>query len=201
MKFLLCFLITLTACTVPRLNSDSERAVFGDVISEDDFFRILKNNTRSVKAYNGLDNVFQFKATVMTKEVLEAQARRNSFYYQWSPEYLRQVLDEEITKSAKSTRVFVSFFTPDVKHNDLNRAKSMWEMYLSFSGARFSGKATKLTDPTAKIQAIFPSHDGWSIPYVVEFSSSTSQVSEVPTDFVITGSLGSGKVTFNTSAD
>jgi len=173
---LMTLMILISACSTPRIESRAEKQVFGSTMSDDEYRDILEKNTKVARGYSGLHNVFNFRVVMMTDEVIRAVARRKALYYQWSEEQLRTYLEDELQKTASHTRFFLSFYTPTRQHDDLNSSSSMWRIYLSTKGLRYTGKATKTGGPVAQIASIFPFHDQWSSAYDVEFLVSSSEV-------------------------
>jgi hypothetical protein len=189
--------MVLASCSTPRLENVAEKEVFGSSMSDSEYTDILEKYTKEARGYSGLHNVFHFKVIHLTDEVIRAVARRKALYYQWTERQLREYLESEIQSTASRTKLFLSFYTPNRKHDDLNASNSMWKLYLKNENRRLTGKARKLADPVAKIAAIFPFHDNWSSPYEVEFPVSSSEINLGDAMFTVTGSLGAAEVSLN----
>ena len=185
-----------TGCSTPRLQSPAELAVFGDHMTESEYKKLLQRHTKKARGYSGLHNVFHFEAIMMTEEIIGAVARRKALFYQWTEDELRDHLESELQSTSSKTKVFISFYTPERSHDDLNSANSMWRLYLQAGNRRYSGNARKLADPVAQISSIYPFHDMWSSAYEVDFLIPSSQLNLGEVKFTVTGALGAAQVAF-----
>ncbi len=195
MKYLyfLILIITLNSCSTPRLVLSGEDELFESHFSQEAYEEQLEDKVRHFRGYEGFDNIFQFHVVLVDSKLMEAQSRRNSDFYQWSTGQLRESLQKNAETTSKGTTLFLSFYTPTPKHNDLQRPNSIWEIYLQVNGTRYRGRAKKLTDPVAKIQALYSFHDSWSTAYEVTFVVPSSVVENNESKFTITGTLGAGE--------
>jgi hypothetical protein len=155
------------------------------------------SNSAGDEDYNGLYNTFSFKSTVhnatVTLAVLQEQAR----YYQWEDAKLLDERTRALKTCENNTDIFVSFFTPDHKNDNLADAKTIWRVFLDVGGKRFQGKAKKSKKLLAELQVLYPYHTRWNTPYFMSFPVATEVIDRQPATLTITGPLGSRSVIFN----
>ena len=101
-----------------------------------------------------------------------------------------------ISRHTESTEFFISFFTPEKKHNDLSQNKTLWKIYLDVNGQRYEGKATKVKLLLSEIQSLYPYHNRWSTPYLISFPVATALVENKTATLTITGAVSSPQLIF-----
>lgn len=193
MKILSAFfaLLLLTSCATSRqMNSEVPS------MSEGQYTSVLEKFSRSAKKYKGLHNTMDVRAVLITEEMKQAQLKYSAYLYQWDKTKWQEEEGNSKERSAKQTDVFVSFFTPEKKIDDLHRSKTLWKIFLDFDGRRVEGKATKLTLPTSELQGLYPDHDRFSTPYMVSFPVPTTLLTGKKAKLTITGSVDSATLDF-----
>lgn len=160
---------------------------------------IIEKNTQGAKTYEGLYNVMEFSATLQTPEVSQAIAKKTAQVYQWSESTVAsEQLKMDQTLSSE-TSVMLSFFTPEPKHDNLSRNKSLWKVFLDVNGKRYEGKVIKIKQVTTEIQNLYPHHTRWSTPYKIVFPVPMNSIMNQEAKFTLTGPIGSESVTFHTT--
>lgn len=146
--------------------------------------------------YAGFYNNFEYKGTILNTEIRNALLEKQGQYYQW--DRTKAVFEREKSDREKvaETRVFLTFFTPDRRNDNLSDVRSIWRVYLDVNGQRYAGKVERVRTLLAELQALYPYHTRWNTPYVVIFPVSTSTVENQPMTFTITGPLGTRSVQF-----
>jgi hypothetical protein len=92
--------------------------------------------------------------------------------------------------------MFLSLYTPERKHDDLHKNKTLWKIFLDSQGRRYEGKAVKIKLLTNEIQAMYPEHTRFATPYLVTFPVSTKSVDGQPTKLTLTGTVSSVSLDF-----
>jgi hypothetical protein len=82
---------------------------------------------------------------------------------------------------------------PSVRLNDLHKGASIWKIYLEANGQRYEGKASRRNGKLEDIQASFPYHNRWSVPYEVVFKVPLTAVEQGTVRFILTSSQGTSK--------
>lgn len=193
MKYLfILFSLFLTACATHELTPS------GKAIQTDrDYTPIIEKNTDRVRRYSGFYNTLDIEGTVLNSQVLSAQAHQNALLYQWDDNKLSQELNNVQTRMTKEAEIFLSFFTPDRKNDDLYKTTTIWKIFLDVDGKRYEGKAKKIRLPLAELEGLYPYYNRFYTPYSVTFPVTMQSIENRPLSVTITGTVGSGTMTFS----
>ena len=176
--------IALTACnTYPHSKGRSE------------YIRIIRENSAGDKKFSGVYENFEFHSTLFTHEVSRAIHDRLKQYYDWTAELAEEKLKERMADLDNKTKVWLSFYTPNNKDDNLSNKLSIWKIYLVNQGQRYEGRPYPANINLSEAQALMPYHSRWTTAYYVDFPVPTDQI-KGPTDIIITGPLGRRKATF-----
>lgn len=165
-----CFLISLGCAHRPNHPQLQ-------LVSNSDYLSLVGANTKKEKVYEGFSNILDVRATLLTNEIQMAQLDQKARNFQWSPEQYtteKQKLQEIL---AKETQIFISFFVPERKHDDLHKKNSQWKIFLDMDGKRYEGLAKRMKSILAETQSLYPHHTRWGTPYVLQFPVPTSAIS------------------------
>lgn len=187
--FLLNLFLSLVACS----SSDSHRKVY---ISDSEYKKTVYESTRQSQAYEGLVNVIDIRVTVLSSKVRNAQTLKKATNLQWSEAETKADQEYQLKDMAAETKVFLSFFTPESKDDNLGKPDTVWRLFLDVQGKRYVGTIQKMHDTPSEITDLYPDHTKWSTPYLVKFLVPTRIVEENPAKFTITGAIGSTSVNF-----
>jgi hypothetical protein len=146
--------------------------------------------------YAGFYNNFQYKATLLNSRIREALIARESTSYQWDREKTVNEREKASQEMNQSTSVFVSFYTPDRRNDNITEPKSIWRVYLQVGDRRYEGKVQKVRRLIAEIQSLYPYHTRWNSAYMVTFPISMTAIESQDMSMTITGPLGSKTVEF-----
>lgn len=163
---------------------------------EDEYFSLVKDNTQSKELYNGFMNILNFSATLMKSNLSRAQVDQNARIYQWNPDQYANEKSKVESQMTKSTHIFLSFFVPERKHDDLHKSGTKWKIFLDVAGRRYDGTATKMKILLSEAQSLYPHHTRWQTPYIVSFPVPTSLVDAGNAKLTITGPVTSSTVDF-----
>lgn len=161
------------------------------LIPESEYFTKVEENTKKVPVYDGFYQILEVQATLLKTDTMLAYVDHQARMFQWSPENYAQEKEKKINELKKQTEFFVSFFVPERKHDDLNKTKTLWKIFLDVNGKRYEGKAIKLKSVLAEVQASFPHHNRWSTPYRVIFPVSVNDVDNFESKITFTGPVSS----------
>ena len=190
MKLLLTMILSLvfiSCASTPPAN---------EMISESKYEEIVQKHTRSVKSYSGLYNTVQFNATLHNTEMMNAVLAKNAQVYQWDATQLETEKQKMETTLNSQTEIILSFFTPERKHDDLHRNKTLWKIFIDAGGKRYEGKATKIKLLTSEVQNLYPEHNRWSTAYKLTFPVSAKSIESSEIKLTLTGPVGSETVTY-----
>lgn len=190
-KFFGLFLTTLTLMACATSSSNPQR------ISDDSYLDLLESNTVVVKKYDGLQATMELAATFLNSKVQAAQVDRQADLLQWGEVEVQQEKNKRGEDNLKQTEIFITFFTPEKKHDDLSRSKTLWKIFLDTDGRRYEGKATKIKLLTAEVASLYPQHNNFSTPYKVAFPVSLATVEGKPATLTVTGPIGTATMNFS----
>jgi uncharacterized protein YceK len=156
----------------------------------------IERFSRGETEYAGLYNNFEFKATILNSEIRNVVIEKRANAYQWDPAKTASEREKSIQEMASTTQVFVAFFTPDNKNDNLTDIKSIWKIYLDAGGRRYEAKITRVRLLIAEIQSMYPYFTRWTTPYIATFDVPTAAIETQTAKFTITGPLGTREIEF-----
>jgi hypothetical protein len=166
------------------------------VISQSEYQKRIEPFTQKIETYQGLLNTLHLTATLLNTEVVNNQLLNQARMYQWSPEQLETEKVKSQDSLSKQIQVFVSLYTPEKKHDDLHKNKTLWKIFLDSQGRRFEGKAAKVKLLTNEIQSLYPDHTRFGTPYLITFPVPANEVETGKVKFTLTGSVDSVSIEF-----
>lgn len=192
---ILLFQVLIAGCaSVPQTNTPSEEQ--GRPITRKAYEDLIEEFSDGDTQYSGFYNNFEYKATLLNSPVRAALLSRQNEYYQWDREKWLSEKEKSDKEATVETVVFLSFFTPERRNDNLADAKSIWRVYLDAGGRRYEGKVKKLRLLLAELQALYPYHTRWNTPYLVTFPVPTNAIEIQTSTLTVTGPLGSRTVEF-----
>lgn len=189
---LLVFLVSnFLGCSTTSVNNQGL-----DVISQSDYQKRIEPYSKKIETYQGIMNTLHLSATLINSHVIESQLLNQARIYQWNPEQLETEKIKARDSMAKQTQVFVSLYTPEKKHDDLHKNKTLWKIFLDSQGRRFEGKATKIKLLTNEVQVLYPDHTRFGTPYIITFPVPVKEIENTQVKFILTGSVDSVSLDF-----
>lgn len=182
-----------SSCITTSLNPTGNSAVKTHVNYDD---RINAYSDGEAE-YVGFYNNFDFRATLLNGPIREALIDQQAGIFQWDPEKRSTEREKSFQEMASTTTVFMSFYTPERRNDNLGDPKSIWRVYLETGGRRYQGKVTRLRTPLPEVQALYPYHSRWNSAYSMEFPIPTTAIEGQGSALTVTGPLGSKTVNFS----
>jgi len=193
MKYILIIIFILvgaTSCTQLTKKTHTEK-------SKENYQRLLGKNSRGEEKYNGLYNIYHINMTILTPQICSAQSDILAEYFQWDGDQQNEYKTESTKHMTSKTKVFISFFTPNHKHNDLNRGEtSVWKVYLKVDGTRYTAKISKDKHNYTHLKTLYPYHSQFNNAYIATFDLPTDKVQSGNPEITLTGSLGGSRLKF-----
>lgn len=155
---------------------------------------LIESHSAGDSDYSGFYNTFEYKATILNSIVREALVSRQAEYYKWDEPKTATELEKARQELTSETEVFLSFFTPERKNDNLADTKSIWRVLLDVGGHRYVGKVKRLRLLLAELQALYPYHTRWNTPYLVSFPVPATAVENQEMTLTVTGPLGARTV-------
>lgn len=149
-----------------------------------------------VENYNGLNNTATIKATLLNPEMIEAQLDQNARLFQWDQITFDNEKKNAENRMAQQTDIFVSFFSPERKWDDLYKSKTLWKVFLDVNGQRFEGKVAKIKLLTREVQGLYHYHTSFATPYTVTFPVPAKSLEGKTARLILTGAIGSITLNF-----
>lgn len=168
-----------------------------NLIPEPEYQKTISENSRQKQIYSGLYNTMDLTATILNSKVSQAQTDQMARLYIWDEnKYTQEKLKAE-EKLTKETEYFVSFYTPERKHDDLHKNQTLWKIFLDAGGKRYEGKAKKIKLLTEELQGIYKYHNRFATPYSVIFPVPVKQIENAQgIKLTITGPVGSATLEY-----
>jgi hypothetical protein len=180
------------------------RCAGGDAMGRKAYNAEMNRWTRSVKIYDGMVARIYLNATYKTPSFRDAYVERYAKSLELEPDYRAALAEREREVSERFNEFFITVYTPEAAWDDLDRADSVWRLYLETGeGERLSPVSVTRAAPAAVsvLRELFPYFDPWSTAYIVKFPRySHAGLSPVPSEdtgsirLVVTGILGKGEL-------
>ncbi len=167
------------------------------LMSESDYYSTVDSSTRRKQVYDGFYATMEFSAILINTPMARARVDQNARIYQWDADKYKDEKAKAESNLAKQTEIFLSFYVPDRKNDDLHRSKTLWKLFLDANGKRYEGKVEKIKTLMAELSALYPKYNRWSTPYKVTFNVPTSLIEAGATKLTLTGPVGSATVDFD----
>lgn len=197
-RLLFASLIFAVGCTTTQMDESAAPAEGTSPRIGEAHQQLIETYSAGDTEYSGFYNNFEFKATMINSAVRDGLVRKTGLYYQWDNEKLQAEREKANAKMQQETEVFLSFYTPDRRNDNLSETKAIWRVYLEAGGQRYQGKVKRLRSLLAELQALYPYHTRWNTAYEVSFPVPTTAVETQKVTLTVTGPLGTRNVVFNT---
>lgn len=193
MKIMILVLISMifVSCTSTPTNENGMV-----VISQAEYERRIEPASKKVETYKGILNTLHLSATLLNSQVIDSQILHKARIYQWNAEQVEEERAKMLEVANNQTQMFLSLYTPERKHDDLHKNKTLWKIFLDSQGRRYEGKAVKIKLLTNEIQAMYPDHTRFATPYLVTFPVSTKSIDGQPVKLTLTGTVSSVSLDF-----
>jgi hypothetical protein len=171
----------------PRLN----------LITTSEYLNIIDANSDRNQVFSGLVNTIDLHGTLINSRVAFAQLRYKAKIYFWEKEQYDKehaLVDADLKKQVQ---FFLSFYTPERRHNELIKSKDLWKIFLDVNGKRYEAlKPVKVKQLVSEIQGMYHYHTKFSTPYLLTFPVSSYEVEKYPSKLTITGPVASASIDF-----
>lgn len=161
-----------------------------------DYMEVITKHSDNVRRYSGFYNILDMESTVITSEVAQAQLEQSSMLYQWDEVRFNEEKAKFEARLNREAEIFLSFYTPERKNDDLSKNKTIWKIFLDVDGKRYEGKATKLKLQLVEIEGLYPYHNRFYTPYSLIFPVPMRSIEGKPMKLTITGAVGAGVMEF-----
>ncbi len=146
--------------------------------------------------YVGAYNNFKYRATLLNTAIQNALIDRKASLYLWDDGKKQQELAIMQADNATTTKIFLSFFTPARRDDNLATPKTIWALYLETPQGRYTGVVKRIRISPTELMTIYPYHNRFSTAYSVEFPVPLSTIEGQAAKLTITGPLGTKTIEF-----
>jgi hypothetical protein len=183
---------------------------FPDPHLEGEYGMALKQWTRTVALYSGLETRAFVRLVYLSPQFVEAQAKQLSKMRAELPDQAAATL-QKLRDDNRNPTFFAVTYIPDKTANDWQNKDSVWRIALNLGYGEQSPTSVTRFEPlfNAELRALYPYLDDYSVAYRIQFpqprapaaSPGGQQVNFTPTEatVVIAGALG--KMTFHYRLD
>lgn len=148
------------------------------------------------EVYDGLRNAFHYVICPLDSETLNYQLELSRIYFLWDDAQYAEKKQEMERAKSKETQVFLSFYTPDAKLDDLSIKDSNWRAFIDTNGKRYLASIQKIKNRYEDLRVTYPQHSQWSTGYTLTFPVALNQIDFKGSDFTLTGRVGYSKKAF-----
>jgi len=166
------------------------------LITESEYTEIAEKYTEKIQVYSGLYNLMDMSATLINSSVAKAQLEQTARLYQWDAAKMTTEKVKSDENLGKETEIFISFYTPERKHDDLNKNKTLWKIFMDANGKRYEGTIKKIKLLTDEVRGLYAYHTRFATPYSIVFPVSAKSIENSNVKLTVTGPVGSATVQF-----
>lgn len=163
-----------------------------------EYDHLIRKHTAHTDQYSGFYQTFQADMTVLTTEVQAASLRQKGAFMQWDQKKFQAEREKALQEANAYSKFFMRFYTPDRDYDDLHKGKTIWKVYLEYSGSRFEGKVSKMSEKVIEVTTLYPHMNRFSTPYEITFNVPMTTVEQGAAKVILTSSLGQAEFSFPT---
>lgn len=127
-------------------------------VADRNYASLVKDYSDRAEFYSGFANVFQIHATVLNQKVMEAQVEKKAASFNWSDTQKSEDMTKITNSLRNETTVFVSFYTPENKLNNMDSPSTIWRVFLDVNNKRYIGSASTYVGFANEAQFFYPYH-------------------------------------------
>lgn len=185
--------LSISACTSMEKNSLG----FKPKLNHKQYAELIEQNTYNKKEYKGFYNQFDISVTILNTKVYNANLERLRYFQQWDEVEYQKKREEMFQTLSNSTKVFLSFYTPEADLRNPQRPNSLWEAYLEVDGQRYEGEISSHKNNNYLLKKLYPHHTRWNDGYLMSFNIPMSVIENQSYKLILTSPAG--KAIFNIS--
>jgi hypothetical protein len=164
--------------------------------SDPNYYDIIKKFSDRKELHQGLMNILQIQGTFLNSTVQRAQIQKKATAFQWPASDVESAMSKMEESLRSETIIFLSFYSPNPKLDDLDKIQSVWKIYLDVNNKRYEAKAVKQSGVYDEFLELYPYHTRFGTPYKIIANVPAINIEDYPSKLVITGTLGSISIDF-----
>ena len=165
-------------------------------ISEDRYQSQMDEFTKSDKKYSGFHNAYQVSVTMLNSLIESNVIQQKGYYFQWDRSKTQKAREKMFQEHSSVSKYILVFYTPDRKDNNLEKANTIWKVYLKSNGQRFLGKVKKKNVIFSQFKTLYPHFTRWNKAYEITFPTPMNEVELLKSSIIVTSSLGHSEFHF-----
>lgn len=189
--FVALFSILMAACAGYEVTPSGR-----PILTENRYYKVIDDYSDQTSRYSGLYNLLDIQGTILNSKVLDAQEDQLSRIYLWDDKKAVEEKAKHELRLKKESELFLAFYSPERKSDDLNKNNSQWRIFLDVDGKRYEGKISKVKATGPELLSIYPNFNRFYTPYSVVFNVPMKNIESHEMKMTITGSVGSAVLNF-----
>lgn len=166
-------------------------------IPPDDYSQVVNKWSVEEKVYSGLSSSFQINATMHSMDLLYHQVFQDSISARNTREQYLASRSKVETEAQQQLSFFVALYTEKDENNDLDKSKTLWNIFLDVKGRRVTPKSIKrVFEKRAVLQNRYPFLTPWSRLYLVTFPVRVTDAMDQPVVLTMASPLGAAHLKF-----
>lgn len=183
---LLFFVFLLSACS-----TTSNYSIPNVPRPAGNFTNVIDKWSRTEKVYSGVMTSFQVSATMHTTDVIEHHVYQEAVSTQRTTPQYQEMRSRALIDNQNQTQFMITFFTDKEADNDLDKKKTLWNLFLDVEGRRISPKQIKrVIENRAALKEKYPYLSHWGKQYLVSFPVKVEEVQTRKSTLTLAGPLG-----------
>lgn len=162
-----------------------------------DYYSTVKEYSDRAEYFEGFMNVFQMQGTVLNSRVLNGQVAIKAKSFAWNDSQKSEEQAKIDNSLRTETLVFLSFYSPEIKINNLDSVSSIWRVFLDVNNKRYIGTVSTYVGFANEARLFYPYHSVFGKAYLVKFSVPMINIQDYPMKFTVTGTIGSDSLKFH----
>lgn len=193
MKHLFAFFIPIlvSACATYETTPSGR-----SIRTESAYYSVVDEYSDQNSLYSGLYNILDIQGTVLNSKVIDAQEDQLNRMYLWDDKKIQETKSKDSVRLRREAELFLAFYSPERKSDDLNKTTSQWHIFLDVGGKRYEGKISKIKGLTPELTSLYPGFNRFYTPYSVVFNVPMKSIENHPMKMTLTGSVGSTVLNF-----
>lgn len=164
--------------------------------ADKEYYAAVNKYSDRSEYYSGFMNVFQMQATILNSKILNGQVEKKYYSFNWSEDQKAQEQAKVDSSLRTETVVFLSFYSPENKVNNLDSPSTIWRVFIDVNNKRYSGSISTYVGFANEAQLFYPYHSIFSKAYLVKFPVPMAHIQDYPITLTVTGTIGSDTLKF-----
>jgi len=192
------FLFLVVACFAVACATSAEKVEYQEAgAPTGSYSDVLEKWTSSEKEYRGASESFNVTSTILATDVVEQQVLMDAEQFHWTIAQYREARQKALYEAQSGTAVFVSFYTEKDESNDLDKSKTIWNIFMDSIGKRISPESIKkVYESKVVLSRKYPYHNVWNKAYLIKFPIATNIATGSDLKLTFAGPVGAATLKY-----